>query len=233
MILYIQHIGIEGPETLGTFFEREGFQAQTVHLDQGGVLPEDLAGVDAVVCLGGPMNVDEDERYPFFKREKTFIQRIVAEGVPFLGLCLGSQLLARSCGAAVTAAPVPEIGWRTVQLTPQGEKDPFFAGLPRELEVFQWHGDTFAIPEAGALLALGADCPHQALRVGPRAYGLQFHVEITERSIREWTKAYIADPEERGRLSKALVTAYAQKKKVFEAAADRIYHNFLQIIRSR
>lgn len=230
MIVYLQNIGIEGPETLGAFFEQQGYAARTVRLDQGDPLPEDLSAVDAVVCLGGPMNVDEEDRYPFLRAEKVFIRRAVDQGTPFLGICLGAQLLARACGAAVMAAPQAEIGWRTVTLTPEGETDPLFAGLPHAAGVFQWHGDTFDIPAEGTWLVSGPECPYQAFRVGRRAYGLQFHVEITDRSLRQWIPAYVSDPSDRHRMTTDFLAEYAQNKKVFEATAGTIYHNFLRIM---
>jgi len=186
MILFIKHIDIEGPETIGEFFQRNGFASTVIDLSRGDCLPRDLNSLDAVVCLGGPMNVDEEEKYPFLKPENEFIKEIIHQEIPYLGICLGSQLLAKASGARVTKAPVEEIGWYKVQLTPQGKADPLFQGLPERFEVFQWHGDTFEIPEGGVHLAESPICTNQAFRYGSNIYGLQFHIEVTPEMILEW-----------------------------------------------
>ena len=92
------------------------------------------------------------------KDEDIFIKKVIKDEVPFLGICLGSQLLAKAYGAKVTKAPKQEIGWFKVQLTKDGQKDPIFQGLRDELDVFHWHGDTFAIPQGGKHLATSKDC---------------------------------------------------------------------------
>ena len=231
MILYIKHIGIEGPETLGAFFTQRGFFSKTVEAWAGEPFPDDLSAFQAVVALGGPMNVYEEERYPFLKQDQLFIQKVLEESVPFLGICLGSQLLAKACGAKVYRAREEEIGFSPIQLTSEGLQDPLLAGMPPKLRVFQWHGDTFDIPAQAVLLAGGTVCPHQAFRVGPCAYGLQFHVEITGNSIQEWSAAYL-DLKQPALWEKRddLLIQYAQSKENFHQTADQIYNNFLKII---
>ena len=170
------------------------------------------------------MNVYEEDQYPFLKEENTFIQGVLRDEVPFLGICLGSQLLAKACGARVSRSPTEEIGWRTVTLTGEGKNDPLFAGLRPDLFVFQWHGDTFAIPENGQWLVSGPDCPHQALKVGPAAYGFQFHIEITDKSIREWSEEYFKNNPGLLKEKKAeMLAEYEKKKAAFEQEADAIY----------
>ncbi len=146
MILFIKHIDIEGPETLGVYFEKQGFALSVVDLHRGGQLPADLKHVNAVVSLGGPMNVYEEDKYPFLKDEDIFLKKVLKENVPFLGICLGSQLLAKASGGSVVRSPQEEIGWFDITLTPQGARDPLFAGLSPVMEVYQWHGDMCVVP---------------------------------------------------------------------------------------
>lgn len=230
MILFVKHIAIEGPETLGEFFRRQGFDSRTVELWRVEALPANLDGLEAVVCLGGPMNVYEEEAHPYLQQEDVFIRRILNDKIPFLGICLGSQLLAKAGGAQVSRAPQSEIGFYDVHLTEAGTQDPFFAGITSPLKVFQWHGDTFAVP--GPLLVEGDSCRNQAFRLGPNAYGLQFHIEITEQSIRNWCAAYLDLRQEAGRARLAgLVRGYRDNKEIFHQTAEEIYNNFSQIIR--
>lgn len=234
MILYIKHIDIEGPETIAPFFEKHGYATKVLELYNGDIFPQRFEDIDAVVCLGGPMNVYEEDKYPFLKDENIFIQRVLENKIPFLGICLGSQLLAKAAGGKVTRSPVEEIGWRTVQLTDEGRNDALLKNLPAELVVYQWHGDTFSIPQNGICLVNGSDCPSQALRVGPSAYGFQFHIEITDKSIREWSDEYFKDSPSLLREKKdMMLKEYAKNKVLFEKEAETIYINFLDLLQSQ
>jgi GMP synthase-like glutamine amidotransferase len=131
------------------------------------------------------MNVYEEAEHPFLAAETVFLREAAARDLPVLGICLGAQMIAKAAGAAVTSNPVPELGWGIVSLTGEGRADPLFAGLPDALPVFQWHGDTFAIPAGGTLLATGGDCRNQALR-HRNSWGLQFHLEADRTLLASW-----------------------------------------------
>ncbi len=223
MILIVKHIDIEGPGTLGNFLKEQGESFGIIELGLGERLPDDPKAFKAVVVLGGPMNVDEQERYPFLKSENDFIREILKAGIPYLGICLGSQLLAKAAGAEVVKSPVKEIGWYQIQLTAEGKKDPLLGGFREEYPIYHWHGDMFQIPSGALLLASAQGCPHQALKVGRNAYGLQFHVEITDKSIREWCEEY-------GEGAKSMIEDYWKHKQAFDAQAQRLYQNFMNIV---
>jgi GMP synthase (glutamine-hydrolysing) len=230
MILIVKHIDIEGPGTLGDFLISRQEPFEIVELGAGEPLPPDPGAFKAVVVLGGPMNVDEENLYPFLKPEDDFIRKVLKEGLPYLGICLGSQLLAKAAGARVVRSPVKEIGWYPVELTPEGKKDPLFKGFQESDPVYQWHGDMFQIPQDGLLLARAEACPHQALKVGENAYGLQFHVEVTDRSIREWCDEYCAnDLPGRQDHARSMMEDYWKLKASFDAQGQRLYENFLSI----
>ncbi|MBI2878872.1 MAG: type 1 glutamine amidotransferase [Candidatus Rokubacteria bacterium] len=182
--LVFQHIACEHPGLLRGLMRAQGIAWDTVELDEGTAIPP-LEGYDALLVFGGPMNVDETRRFPWLSGEVRAIQDAVQRDMPYLGFCLGAQLLARALGAAVTKAPSPEVGVMPVTLTPAGRADRLFTGLPSELPVFQWHGDTFELPPGAVHLAASPLCPHQAFRYG-RAYGLQFHVEVVPEMVQEW-----------------------------------------------
>jgi GMP synthase-like glutamine amidotransferase len=230
MILFVKNIDIEGPETIGGYFKKKGFAIKTVGLDTGGSLPEDGGDLEAVVVLGGPMNVYEEDKYPFLKDEDIFIKKILEQRVPFLGICLGAQLLAKAAGARVGRSPQEEIGFSNIHLTADGKKDPLFNGIPKTVEIFQWHGDMFEIPLKAKLLASSKDCPHQAFKAGPCAYGFQFHIEITDKSIHEWSGEYWKDKPGLAAQKNAMLQDYQKKRAQFARIADKIYDNFLGII---
>jgi GMP synthase (glutamine-hydrolysing) len=188
----LTHVECEGPGRWGDQLDEYGLDVLRFRLSDGESVP-DLQAFEMALVLGGPMNVDEDAKYPWLVREKEVIADAVRAGMPILGSCFGSQLVARSLGAVVTKNPVKEIGWHLVTLTPEGQQDPLFADVPAMLPTFQWHGDTFAIPEGAVHLARSTVCENQAFRFGERTYGLPFHVEITTPMVREWFAEYAVE----------------------------------------
>ena len=231
MILIIKHIDIEGPGTLGDFLTERNIPFKIIDLGAGEAFPKDFKNIEAVVVLGGPMNVDEENKYPFLKKENFFIQEIVRREIPYLGICLGSQLLAKACAAKVVKSPVKEIGWYKIHLTKEGGADFLFQDFDSKVDIYQWHEDMFQVPERGKLLASGDGCPHQAFVVGKNAYGLQFHVEITDKSIKEWSEEYCQkDLPGRNELCQRMIDGYNRNRKDFNAQAYRIYENFLEIV---
>jgi GMP synthase (glutamine-hydrolysing) len=137
-----------------------------------------------LVFLGGPMSVNEEEDLPWLKEEKELIRQAVKKRVPVLGLCLGAQLIASAHGATVYKF-INETGWYKVH--PTNESTGVFASFPDTFHVFQMHGDTFHLPVGGRLQCRGDRIPHQGFRLGS-AIGLQFHLEMTEDLIRNWTR---------------------------------------------
>jgi len=185
-ILIIKHVENEGPVTIGEYLKKNKIESETVELWRGEELPSDLSGISSVVCLGGPMNVYEEEKHPFLKKEDAFIKEVLKRSIPYFGVCLGAQLLAKAAGARVYKAAEEEVGWSKIKLTDKGRQDKIFSGLDTDvLDVFQWHGDTFNVPKGGVLLAEGDKVKNQAFRIG-NAYGFQFHVEVNEEKLAEW-----------------------------------------------
>ena len=183
--LIIKHIDMEGPGLIGVYLRQKKISYQILNLEKGTPLPI-MDDFTHIVILGGPMNVYEDDRYPFLRDEDLFIKEAIQRGKIILGICLGAQLIAKALGAKVSKAPIKEIGWFDISLTEEGSRDPFFSFLPKTFSVFQWQEDTFEIPHQGKLLATSRSVPHQAFRYGENAYGLQFHLEVTKEMIHEW-----------------------------------------------
>ena len=153
---------------------------------RGEALP-DLAEVGGLLVLGGAMNADEVGAFPWLGEVRSLLRDAVAAEVPVLGVCLGAQLLARACDAAVTRGPVREIGFRKVAVAGAGLDDPLLQAFAPSALVFQWHEDACELPAGAQLMATNDDTTVQAFRVGPRAYGVQFHFEVTVREITAWS----------------------------------------------
>lgn len=189
-VLILQHIQCEGPGSLGDFLQKKSVSLDERRLADGDVLPDGLRGYSALISLGGPMNVDEEIKYPFLKQEKLLLKEAIQKDFPTLGVCLGAQMIARAAGASVKPGPKKEIGWYPLSLTPSGMSDPLFDEWTTPIHVFQWHGDTFEIPGNALHLASSSLFQNQAFRLGRRIYAFQFHVEITPDMIQDWIKTY-------------------------------------------
>ena len=185
--LVLQHIACEPPGVYEEVLREHGAKLIRVEIDEGERLP-DRGDVDAIVAMGGPMSVNDEAELPWLVEEKRFIRDAISSGMPYFGVCLGAQLLATSLGAQVYEGPSPEVGLMSVTLTEVALEDSCFSGLPRELWTFQWHADTFELPEGAALLASSSQYPHQAFRWGEHAYGVQFHLEVSGAMVREWAE---------------------------------------------
>jgi GMP synthase (glutamine-hydrolysing) len=195
-VLILRHMPQEGGGTLETALSRDGITVRYVDLFQETPAQLPLDRASGLVILGGPMNVDEVARYPFLKLDVQWIQQALDVGLPLLGICLGSQLLAKALGSRVYPNAVKEIGWYPLEWLPAAADDPLFV-QSGATTVFQWHGDTFDLPQETVLLASGSSCKNQAFRWGANAYGLQFHIEMTAAMLEEWLKK----GEDRGELA--------------------------------
>jgi GMP synthase (glutamine-hydrolysing) len=179
-LLAIQHVPWEGPHRI---LEACGaLHVKTAKPLAGHPLPrhEEVAGA---VVMGGPMNVDETERYPGLAAEREWLAEAVARGMPVLGICLGAQLLARALGAEVRAGEAPEVGFAPVEVS--DPDDPLLGGLAPRSEVLHWHGDVFDLPDGAAHLASSERAACQAFRAG-NAWGVLFHPEADRALVEAW-----------------------------------------------
>jgi GMP synthase (glutamine-hydrolysing) len=182
----LRHVAHESAGTLENVLSETGLDFHYVDVFESATDGFDLSGASGLVVLGGPMNVDETDRYPRLAQEVEWIKQALAAGLPTLGICLGAQLLAKALGAKVYPNPVKEIGWYRVTLTPHADRDTLFEGCGRTVSVFHWHGDTFDLPLGTIRLAENPLCRNQAFRYGRSAYGLQFHIEMNATMIESW-----------------------------------------------
>ncbi|HEY0736341.1 MAG TPA: type 1 glutamine amidotransferase [Herpetosiphonaceae bacterium] len=181
-IHYIQHVPFEGIGSIGRWCQQHGHTLLSTRLYRNEPLPE-IAAVDCLVILGGPMNVYEHDRYPWLALEKRLVEQALKAGTPVLGICLGAQLVADVLGARVFANRYQEIGWFPVELTEAARSSPLFSCLPEQLPVFHWHGDTFSLPHGALRIAQSEGCPNQGFLYGDQVVALQFHLEVTPESV--------------------------------------------------
>ena len=175
----------------------------------------------AVIVLGGVMGAGEDETYPFLRETKRLIRECVAHDIPFLGICLGGQLLSEVLGAPVVAGIRGEKGVCRVSLTAEGASDPLFRGVPSEFITFQWHNDSFDLPAGCRLLATSSVCPQQAVLYGRSVYGIQFHPEVTAAIVTSWSGNSTSNA--------GYLPAFLQVEEEYLASARTLLNNFLRI----
>ncbi len=183
-VLALQHIWDDPPGYLGEIMQEYDIACDIVNVEEESI--PDSEGYNALISLGGAQHAYDDGKYPYFVPEKALLRHLVEQDIPYLGICLGGQLLASAMGATVARHSMTELGFYEVHLTEEGKSDPLFQGLPDYQQVFHWHEDIFDIPRGGAKLATSENAPNQAFRVGRRAYGVQYHIELTPAMLDNW-----------------------------------------------
>jgi len=187
-VLVFQHVPYEPLGLLDPKIRALKHRIRYVNFGREPKAQVNLDNYDALVVLGGPMNIGQELIYPHLIQEQFYIRQAAEKGIPILGICLGAQLIASSFGAAVYPAATAEIGWQPIKLTNQALKDPVFSGLSELSRVFQWHGYTFDLPANAVRLAENDNCPNQGFKIGENIYGLQFHLEANLALIQRWLR---------------------------------------------
>jgi GMP synthase-like glutamine amidotransferase len=188
----LQHVAFEGLGSVGPWLERRAAAVSVTRLFEAPRFP-DLAELDWLVVLGGPMSVNDEAAVPWLAPEKRFIADAIGAGKGVLGICLGAQLVASALGARVRPNPEQEIGWFPVEPTPAAAASAFASVFSRPLEVFHWHGQTFDLPPGATQLLRSAACEQQAFALGERVLALQFHLETTPEIVRAMSEACPGD----------------------------------------
>jgi len=229
--LVLQHISIEHPGIFLKFMKEDNIKIDTIELDDNQKIPK-LDLYDAMIVMGGPMDTWQEEAYPWLKPEKEAIHKFACiNKKPYLGLCLGAQLLSEAVGGKVRKMKTPEIG--VLKVSVMDDKS-LFKGLNKDLKVLQWHSyEAHDLPDSANLLASSSECKVQAFSFN-KAFGLQFHVEQTNKTVPEWACV----PEYKSALENTLGENALEKFKrdveqnlnVFNDSAKIIYKNFKKII---
>jgi GMP synthase (glutamine-hydrolysing) len=196
-VLVLQHVAPETPGLIADVLRARDVSVETVHTHAGEPVPASVAGWSGLVVMGGPMGVYEQAAHPHLTDEIRLLEIALESGLPILGVCLGSQLLAASLGARV-APGTKEIGWLPVELTEDAARDPLWRGIQSPFTPFHWHGDAFHLPKGARPLACSKATACQAFSYQDRAYGLLFHMEVSAAMVHAMTRAFGHELDEAG-----------------------------------
>jgi len=213
-VLVFQHIGCETPGIFLELLREQSLPVETVKLFEGDRPPEDLSRFSGLLVMGGPMSVNDEADYPWLKTEDRILKEALTLDVPTLGICLGSQLIAKAAGGTVRQGPRKEIGWYPVRLTAAARHDRLFRESPETIEVFQWHGEYFDTPPGAVNLASSDLYSCQAFSIGQNVYGLLFHLEVTGAMVKEWVGTFKEELDG--------VKEYIRPEAIFERLPQRI-----------
>ena len=230
-VLVLQFVWDDPPGYLVEIMEEHDITCDVVKVEEEPI--PDPAEYDALIAMGGPQHVGHNDTYPYLVGATDAIRRAVAREIPYLGLCLGGQLLANAMGAQVKKHTNPFIGFYEIQFTEAGQKDPVFQGLPGYQQVIHWHEDTFDIPDGAVQLATNPHTQNQTFRYGRNAYGTQFHIEVTPAMLDVW----LYYPEYRQEIVRTLgedavdkfISDRAQLYPLYREHTRRMFENFLRI----
>ena len=237
-VISLQHIAIEDPGTFKDFLLADGHELTTIQLDEGDALPNNLNEFDAMLCMGGPMDTFMENDYPWLVNEKKAIGDYVLNlKKPFLGFCLGCQLLGEVLGGKVVPSSPTEIGVLDINVSNNASNDPVFNFLPNKIKALQWHSYEVQGLEQNQNVTIIGSSPttkYQIFGYNNHAYGIQFHLEIRKSTVDDWA----AVPEYKNALEQSLgKEALPNMKKMVNEEIDnmmsqcnQLYQNFISLI---
>ena len=237
-IIVLQHIKVEDPGYIKDLMLKDGVNLTTIELDEGEKIPENLSKFDAMFCMGGPMDTWMEDKYSWLIDEKQKIKNYVINlKKPYLGFCLGCQLLGEIVGGKVIKSAKPEIGMLDVGFSKQKENDLLFSSFPNKIKALQWHSYEVTNLEQNKDITLlaSSSTKYQIFKYQNHAYGIQFHIEVKDTTVNDWAcvveyKTALEEQLGEGALEKFDKEA---KSNMFEMnnCSKILYSNFKRIIK--
>jgi len=207
-----------------------GANFEYIETHRGALVPGEIADRSGLIVMGGPMGVYEYAKYPFLRDEMRLIESVLKLGRPVLGVCLGSQLLAAALGAEVKKGERKELGWHAVTLSDSAGQDTIFSGVKTEFWPFHWHGDVFSLPKDAVGLASSRQTPQQAFRYGENAYGILFHLEVTQGQISQMLLDFADELREAGGSSGEITKETSRHLPALQEIASGVFGRWASLL---
>jgi GMP synthase (glutamine-hydrolysing) len=216
-VLIVENFGSSELGQVGVALREAGAELDVLRPFSGEPLPQTPDGYDGIVVFGGEQSAIDDHIHPYLPDLASLMHAFGAADKSVLGICLGSQILARAHGAENLLGKAREFGWQTVDVTEEGRQDPVLADAGKSFSIFQWHGDTFTLPDGALRLASNSATPNQCFRIGRASYGMQFHFEASRVVVEGWKQGYAETIEQ---LSPGWVDDYQSHAETHGPVAD-------------
>lgn len=229
-VCVLQHIHCETPGIIADCLQAAGIGIHFVRIFAGNPIPSNLDEPAGLVVMGGPMSVYEHERFPFLLQEQRLIEQALKNDKPVLGVCLGSQLLAATLGAEIKSGRQKEIGWHPVILTESAAADALWQQLPSTFTAYHWHGDVYDLPQSAVALAASELTPCQGFRYREKAYGFLFHMEVTEKIIKNMVKEFSAELDAQNITPASIVARAKDYLPELQKIGGRVFGRWVKLI---
>jgi len=227
-VYVLQHIDCETPGIISECLKTEGFVTDSIRTFEGQLIPQSMANASGLIVMGGPMSVYDQARFPFLLDEQRLIEQALKDDKPVLGVCLGSQLLAATLGAEVKSGAQKEIGWHPVTLTESAATDVLWNDLPAQFTAYHWHGDVFDLPQGAVSLASSEMTPCQGFRYGVHAYGFLFHMEVTEKIIKNMVVEFQNELEEQHITAGSIIQKTSKNLSELQTIGGKVFRRWVK-----
>ena len=231
-VTILQHIHCETPGIISDCLQSADIDTRWIQTFKGDPIPSSMIAQDGLIVMGGPMSVYDHEQFPFLLEEQRLIEAALKDDRPVLGVCLGSQLLAATLGAEVKRGAQKEIGWHPITLSQGAASDTLWKDLPQRFTAYHWHGDVFDLPYETVSLASSELTPCQGFRYGKNAYGFLFHMEMTEKIIRNMVEEFNAELEEENIAGQSIIEKIGDFLPALQTVGNRVFHRWAKSLRS-
>jgi GMP synthase (glutamine-hydrolysing) len=229
-VTILQHVHCETPGIIVDCLKSAGIDMHFVRIFDGNPIPSNLDAQAGLIVMGGPMSVYNHGRFPFLLEEQRLIEQALKDDKPVLGVCLGSQLMAATLGVEVKSGRHKEIGWYPVTLTASAAADALWQALPSRFTAYHWHGDVYDLPQGAVSLAASERTPCQGFRYGEKAYGVLFHMEVTEKIIKTMVKEFSGELEAEDLTAGAIIEKNKDYLAELQSIGGRVFRRWVKLL---
>jgi GMP synthase (glutamine-hydrolysing) len=230
-VTLLQHIHCETPGIISDCLQSANIDMRFVRTFERNPIPSNLDTQAGLIVMGGPMSVYDHDQFPFLLEEQRLIEEALKDDKPVLGVCLGSQLLAATLGAEVKSGAQKEIGWHPVTLTEDAATDALWKELPARFTAYHWHGDVYDLPQGAVSLASSELTPCQGFRYGANAYGFLFHMEVTEKIIKNMVAEFQDELEEQCITAKSIIQKTRDYLSALQTVGGRVFRRWAKSLK--